>query len=131
MRPIPRRLIARCVVPIAAGGGIYLLRRPTVLPAELEHVPLVAAFLMSGPGLLWMFATVSWLRWLWRGQPGWEAPLWITSAVVMGVGVELSQLWGWIGGTFDEVDLLLNMAGAMAAMVMQSTGDARCGDAEP
>jgi hypothetical protein len=85
---------------------------------------------MSGPSLLWMYATVSWVVWVWRKHLCWEAVFWITMAAALGPTAELAQRWGWIAGTFDPLDIALGMAGAVVAIAHGAERRASCGDVE-
>jgi hypothetical protein len=115
--PAAWTLAIRCALPLALGAGLYLLRTPAS-----------SALLMSGPGLLWMFATVSWMSWMWRRHPGREAVLWIAAATALGVGYEWAQAGGVIAGTFDPLDVAFNLAGAVLAMIVRAGTETPCAD---
>ena len=145
---IPRFVAARCVLPLAAGGAIYLLRPARDLLAfrSLDLLGLggvmqgfspqgqlptaLAAVLMSGPSLLWMYATVSWVVWVWREHVAWETVFWISLTAALGPMAELSQRWGWMSGTFDPLDVTLGMVGALVAVAQGRERRAACGGVE-
>ena len=113
----------RLAVALVAGAAIYALR-PV---ASLLPVPAVA--LRSGPGFAWTYATVGWVAWVWRDDRCREATLWVGAAACLGVFSELFQLWGSLAGTFDPVDLVANLAGAVLGIRIARAGGS-CGNVE-
>ena len=107
-----------CVAPLAVGGLIYALRR--VMPSG-------NAFMGSGPSFFWMFATISWVAFIWRDRPGVEGWTWIALAASLGPASEFAQRIGWMPGTFDPLDLVFGVAGSLLAL-SGLTEKQPCGD---
>jgi hypothetical protein len=132
-------LIVHSVLPVLAGGTIYLCwRSPTMLmfrwfsylglDAAVEHLRSFAApaagyvpgwVLFSSPDALWVYALTAFTASLWLGVEHHGPRLaWLSAGLIFGAGGELGQLFGLVPGTFDTIDFalcLLAFAGALAA----------------
>ena len=117
-------------LPLALAGAAYVLFRSRTLrywgvldaagiggaldPARAAVAPAIDALpeplLFSLPDALWLYALIFALGWV---QPG--RVRWLVAGVALGAGVELAQLVGVVGGTFDPVDLVLSLAAAALA----------------
>lgn len=112
--------------PLVLGGVIYALyRSPDLLvfdwlrafgldpPAawfrfepqgSTAHLP--AGVVFSLPDGLWVYALTAAMSLLWRDRPGRVGALWLSSGLVLGLGIELAQSLGRFPGTFDPYDML-------------------------
>jgi len=125
------------ILPLTFGAAIYTFwRKPTLLvfswyrgiglyPAikQLRHLATPVYHLIpkwiifSLPDGLWVYAWTAFMASVWYNSDSRSiSRLWVFSGVALGVGSELSQLLGWIPGTFDIGDLLFYVLSFFAAL---------------
>ena len=143
-----RTLALHCVLPLAVGALLYLLR-PSLsllgfdwlrsvttidLRVSLPAMPRFAHWppwlVFSGSGLLWSYSSVAWICWVWREQQLREKSAWIFAAASLGPVSEFAQGLGWLPGTFDTMDLMLTAVGAIAAVAMHGGRSGECAKPE-
>ncbi len=133
-----RYFLLAVVLPIVAGGLIYILFRTDTLlmfqwaeamsltdlitrsrAAAAPLLPWVPGFvLFSIPDGVWVFSATAFFARLWHDGPLWQRALWIGAAPVMAIGGELGQIVGLVPGTFDVLDLLAYVAATLGALAV-------------
>lgn len=118
------RFFLLVVVPLVAGGLIYVFCRPGTIrfktwfvqtPATtMQHV-LPDWMVYNLPAGLWLFAFLCMLRLL---QSQWY---YFASAICFAFGAELLQATGYAGGTFDYGDLLAYSVAGGVFFFLQKT----------
>ena len=131
-----RFVFLHVVLPLAVGGGIYLLFRETDLVVfrmagflglsgmvetarqffEPIHPPHLVVY--SLPGALWLYAFIALMATVWRGEGKLRtrAP-WILLPLLVAAGSEGAQWLGLTDGTFDWGDVGLYVAAVLVALV--------------
>ena len=119
------------LLPIALGASVYLLFRSTgllvfrwldvlglreVITGARNYTSAVRLpqwVLYSVPDGLWVYATTSWMILIWRGTPPWT---WLAVGVIFGLGGELGQLFGFVPGTYENLDMVAYVASFLLAL---------------
>lgn len=120
------RFLIHVIVPTAIGTAVYvgwrstdllvfrwieycrlsgLVFRPTI---DLPHW-----LLYSLPDGCWVYAATSWMLLIWKRLVPWT---WV--AVVLAVGAEYGQLFGFVQGTYQTLDVLFYIGGFILAGVL-------------
>lgn len=133
-------LLFLIVLPLAIGGCIYLLFRPTTLTGFsvlrklglFEIVESTRSWVMpsktyfwdwviySLPDAFWTFSLVVFFGFVWLPLSRQAAMLAAFSATIISVSTELLQIPGVISGTFDPTDLILKLLFALFALIIIS-----------
>jgi len=126
------------VLPILLGGVIYLswrkdslymfhwfkvlrlndaimLLRGTFTPVK-NYLP--EFVLYSLPDAAWVYALTFFMIWLWKDEAKMKLIFWGSIGVVLGIGGEFGQMFGYVHGTFDFVDLLFCSIAAVSAAII-------------
>lgn len=130
--------IFHVILPVAAGGVIYLTLRGGHLPvfdalangllhaekAILWHRPLPGLpilpswFSASLPDALWSYACVALALVCWRDGPRFLMVFWLGVAMALALGFELGQWLQIIPGTFCPLDAVFTLAAAGLALLL-------------
>jgi hypothetical protein len=112
-----RHIIYHVLLPLFVGTLIYWAARPTVLAFSPYHFsPFVWAKYLPNwvvfnlPDGLWSYAFVSFTLILWQNNTSLTAELWLITAFLLGILLEIGQYFHWISGTFDWLDVLIYVA---------------------
>ena len=123
-----RQWIIHVVSPLILGGMIYIVYRPTTLMMFgwidfvgmsdlVAEIRIVAPHfsnnffsdlvIFSLPHGIWVYSlTWSYLL-IWGSKKSIEVTVWVFSGIITGVGGEIGQLVGFIGGTYDATDVIV------------------------
>lgn len=128
------------VLPILLGGIIYLswrkdslymfhwfkalrlndaivLLRETFTPAK-SYLPKFVLY--SLPDAAWVYALTFFMIWLWKDEAKIKLIFWGSIGSILGIGGEFGQMFGYVHGTFDFMDLLLcSIAAVSAATIIE------------
>jgi hypothetical protein len=129
--------IIHVVIPTILGAAIYTLWRTRTLVLfkwydVLGLTPIVgwlrtvapprsavpAVLFFSLPDTLWVYALTATMCCIWSDIDGLPRRIWICTGVLLGAGGELGQLFGFIPGTFDPLDLLSCVVAGISAVVL-------------
>ncbi|MHC5038328.1 MAG: hypothetical protein ACYTHM_13515 [Planctomycetota bacterium] len=133
-----RRFGWHVVLPVVAGGCIYVLWRSTDLfvfdwirflglegtvlalrdGARSFGSVLPAWFLFSLPDGLWAYAVTACMILIWRGEKGKGAVGWICVGPFLAVGSEIGQMVSVVPGAFSFLDVAFYTAGSIAAVCL-------------
>jgi hypothetical protein len=134
--PGARYVMLACVLPIVAGGIVYLLFRDPRLwmfrwaawigldgliaaarVHSLPHGPSMPEWLLfSFPDGVWVFAGTAFFARLWHDGRWAQRLCWIGVAPAMAIGGEVGQALGLVPGTFDGTDLVSYAVAAALAL---------------
>jgi hypothetical protein len=126
------------VLPILLGGIIYiswrkdslymfhwfkalgfnnaiLFLRETFTPAK-NYLP--KFLLYSLPDAAWVYALTFFMIWLWKDEAKIKLIFWGSMGAIVGIGGEFCQVFGYIHGTFDFIDLLLCSMAVVSAVTI-------------
>jgi len=126
------------VLPILLGGIIYLswrkdslymfhwfkvlgfndaivLLRETFTPAK-SYLPKFVLY--SLPDAAWVYALTFFMIWLWKGEAKIKLIFWGSIGAILGIGGEFGQMFGYVHGTFDFMDLLLCSIAVVSAVTI-------------
>ncbi len=122
----PTYFLLHVVFPTLVGSAIYLGWRTTTLWVfkwlEIAGVQDLVVrpslklpywVLYSLPDGCWVYATTSWMMLIW----GKLTP-WALVTVILSVGSEFGQLFGFLPGTYDSLDVIFYFLGFVFAVVI-------------
>lgn len=137
--PTLKAFCLHLVAPLLIGSLIYLLWRPSTLlvfawldvvglekPVQwvrafsLPVLPDIPSWIVySLPNGVWAYAFTSSMCLVWRGKATGCSGIrffWISLGPMLGIGSEISQLFGAVPGVFDRLDLILLSLASMAGL---------------
>lgn len=137
---VKTRFLLHVVTPLMIGGAIYICwRDPSLLMFDwfsrlgltsvIEGIRAVTLpyagqlprwLLYSLPDALWVYAAIMLMDCIWheRRTRRRNRRLWLWSGPLLAIVVELGQLTGWVGGSFDPYDLVLSAAASCVAALV-------------
>ncbi|OJJ22503.1 hypothetical protein BKI52_07430 [marine bacterium AO1-C] len=140
-----QRLLLGCIISLLGGGLIYLgFRSDTLILFDwisfigLDHLIERLRFytlpyakyipewiLFSLPDGLWMFSYGCGICYLWRNKQSKQPHWWISLIALFILSVEILQLLQITPGTFDPLDLVFYLLGALLPLVFLIQKDNR------
>lgn len=70
-------------------------------------------FLFSVPDGLWIFSYICLMLFIWKSEITFKNMLWISIIPLIAIGSEVSQIFGWVSGTFDFYDVIFYILGSI------------------
>lgn len=132
-RPHLRKLVIHSFLPLILGGAIYLFIRPSnfLMHDVIENIhfsetvdfikqaaipfssslPSVAVFNL--PAGLWVYSFTSAILFIWNFRISKRSILFCITPVLLGLGSEIGQAFGFIPGTFDPLDATFYLLGTI------------------
>ena len=133
-----RKLIFLSILSILFGGVIYIAFRSSsiilfkwmdylLLIEPIENLRIVTLpykeylpdwFLYSLPDGLWMFSYSCIVLVIWKRKITKHSLLWLVSLPVISIFCEILQYYHYINGTFDVIDIILFIFGALLPILI-------------
>jgi hypothetical protein len=93
---------------------VYFLRTTKIL----QSIQLPAWVKFSLPDALWAFSFTYAMLLIWQFKITKINAFWVFIAPLTGIASELGQYWGYLPGTYDQVDLLLLLIATFIPFLM-------------
>ena len=117
-KTIDRRLLAIAATLLTLGVIEYVLFRGWgSLSVQLFPPKAMAWAIFSLPGGFWAASGVFAIYSIWANHPLWTV-IYILVFLGCAIALEIGQLYGWLRGTFDPVDLVLMTAGIVLSVLI-------------
>lgn len=119
--------IFSAVLPVFIGGMLYICFRSeklvmfewfnllgiksiitSIRTSELLRIISVPSWVkFSLPDALWLFSMISSIMIVWDYKLDYQSKLWLCFVISIGIFSEIGQLFSFVPGTFDIIDLIL------------------------
>ncbi|HHV16892.1 MAG TPA: hypothetical protein GXX58_10045 [Gelria sp.] len=130
--------VINILLPIIIGGFIYLIRPGSVLMFEWfksigipgdwivvlrNHLIIVTGTLPDWvgnylPDALWMYSFSCFIGGLWYKKSRLFEVFWFSVVMTVGIGFEIAQLFQFIPGTFDVIDIITYLIAAYISRIV-------------
>jgi hypothetical protein len=137
MKKTTTHIVLFVILPVFAGGLIYLLTRPDSLImfewfnkiGILENIKIIRSqinlksflndwIIYNSPALIWSFSLTVLLGVIWENEINKRSLIFLITPSLLGIISEIFQKINLINGTFDYCDLLLYLIGGLTGILI-------------